>query len=291
MKRPVSNAAVPAVLFSMVSVQGGASIAKRLFPVIGASGTSTLRIGLSAIILLFINRPHLFSLNRSQWLHVVLYGLLLGGMNLLFYMGIARIPLGLGVTVEFMGPLTLALIGSRRVQDLFWALLACLGILMIVPWSSSSNVDLLGLFYVFMAGVCWALYIVTGGRVTKIMRSNDAVAIGMCVAALFILPFGLLSGELVNLTPTYFFMGLGVAVFSSAIPFTLDFIGLKNLPAKTFSILMSLHPAFAAIFGLIFLNEILSLNQWISILCVITASIGSVIAANRQSGELALKKK
>ena len=287
MRRPTSKGAVPAVLFSMVSVQSGASIAKNLFPVLGASGTSTLRIGLSAIILLFINRPKFFMLGRSQWLHIILYGLLLGGMNLLFYMGIARVPLGLGVTVEFIGPLVLALMGSRRLLDIFWALLACTGILLIVPWTDNHNVDMLGLLYVFLAGICWASYIVMGGKVTKMMRSNDAVAIGMCVAALFILPFGLFSGELANLNPTYLAMGLGVAVFSSAIPFTLDFVGLKNLPAKTFSILMSLHPAFAAIFGLIFLNEYLSINQWLSILCVISASIGTVLAANRESSKIA----
>ena len=128
MKKSSSNRAVPAVLMSMISVQGGASIAKRIFPVMGASGTSTLRIGLSAIILFLIHRPNLFNVTRQQWKTVIPYGLLLGGMNLLFYLGIKRIPLGLGVTVEFLGPLMLALLGSRRVQDLVWALLAGVGI-------------------------------------------------------------------------------------------------------------------------------------------------------------------
>ena len=282
MKKSSSNRAVPAVLMSMISVQGGASIAKRIFPVMGASGTSTLRIGLSAIILFLVHRPNLFNVTRQQWKTVIPYGLLLGGMNLLFYLGIKRIPLGLGVTVEFLGPLMLALLGSRRIQDLVWALLAGVGIFLIVPWSGDSGIDPIGLLFVLLAGICWALYIVMGGRISHLMRSRDAVPIGLCVAALFILPFGIFSGELANITPQYFLMGLAVAVFSSAIPFTLDFIGLKNLPSKTFSILMSLHPAFAAFFGLIFLNEFLSASQWLSICCIITASIGSVVAVHRQ---------
>ncbi len=280
MKGIKSVSAVPAVLLSMVSVQSGASIAKRLFPVLGASGTSTIRIGLSAIILFIINKPKLFSFSRQQWLYACAYGLFLGAMNLLFYMGIKRIPLGLGVTVEFIGPLTLALLGSRKFQDLIWVLLACTGILLIVPWNSN-GIDPIGLLFTLAAGTCWALYIVMGGKISKLMSNGDAVSVGMCVATLFILPFGVFSGELAGLSWKYFFMGLGVAVFSSAIPFTLDFIGLKHLPAKTFSILMSLHPAFAALFGLIFLQEYLSLAQWLSIACVITASIGSTLSAHR----------
>ncbi|HJD92478.1 EamA family transporter [Bacteroides coprosuis] len=282
MRKPSPATAIPAVLLSMISVQSGASIAKRLFPVLGASGTSTLRIGLSAILLFLVNKPKLFSLTKQQWMYSISYGLFLGGMNLLFYCGIERIPLGLGVTVEFVGPLTLALVSSRKLQDLLWALLACMGILLIVPWNNN-GIDPIGLLFTLSAGACLAAYIVMGGKISKIMNNGDAVSIGMCVATLFILPFGIFSGELAHVTWVYFIMRLGVAIFSSSIPFTLDFIGLKYLPAKTFSILMSLHPVFAALFGLLFLSEFLEINQWISILCIVTASIGSTLSAHKYS--------
>lgn len=281
MKRRISLpsvSAVPAVLLSILSVQSGASIAKKLFPVLGASGTCTLRIGLSAILLAFINRPSLRGMSAKQWLTCALYGICLGSMNIFFYLGISRIPLGLGVTLEFMGPLTLALLCSRKIKDLVWAILAGLGISLIAPWGADSGVDPLGVIFTLCAGTCWALYIVMGGVVSKLVSNKQAVTFGLFFASLFILPFGIISGDLMALTWPYFFMALGVAVFSSAIPFTLEFIGLQNLPAKTFSILMSLHPAVAALFGLIFLGELLSFTQCLSIICVVGASIGSTLS-------------
>lgn len=281
MRRRFSIPAIPAVLLSMLSVQSGSSIAKGLFPVLGASGTCSLRIGLSAIILALINRPNLRGLTLKQWFYCALYGVFLGGMNIFFYLGISRIPLGLGVTIEFVGPLSLALICSRKLKDVAWALLACLGILLIVPWGGGEGIDLIGLLCALLAGTCWALYIVMGGVVSKLATSKQAVTIGLFFATLFILPFGLFSGDLKALNGGYFLLALGVAIFSSAIPFTLDFIGLQKLPAKTFSILMSLHPAFAALFGFLFLNEYLSLNQSLSIICVIIASIGTTLTTHK----------
>lgn len=274
------NIAVPAALASMICVQGGASLAKRLFPALGAIGTSTLRIGLSAIILFFINRPKLGSFSKKQWLYCSIYGLGIAAMNLIFYMAIKRIPLGLGVTIEFVGPLFLALVLSRKVLDLLWALLACTGILLIVPWGTG-EVDLLGVLLAFLAGVFWAVYIVMGGKVSKVMDSKDAVSTGMLIAALFIIPFAIWDGQLLKITPLLFLQGLGVAILSSALPFSLDMIALKQLPAKTFSILTSLQPAFAALSGLLFLQENLSFLQWISIACVVMASVGTTLFNRR----------
>lgn len=275
-KMKKSNSAVSAALLSMLCVQGGASIAKQLFPSVGAIGTSTLRIGLSALLLTIINRPKFASFTKQQWGYCALYGIGIAAMNLIFYMAIQRIPLGLGVTVEFIGPLFLALALSRKWIDVVWALLACMGIMFIVPWQSS-NVDLLGLCLAFAAGVFWALYIVMGGKVAQVMKGKDAVTTGMLFAALIIVPFALWDGAVFNLTPLLFAKGLGVAVFSSALPFSLDLMALKKLPAKTFSILTSLQPAFAAFSGLIFLSEKLTSLQWISIACVIAASIGATV--------------
>ncbi|MFA4868569.1 MAG: EamA family transporter [Pedobacter sp.] len=269
-----SNKAISAALLSMACVQGGASIAKQLFPAIGATGASVLRIGLSATLLTIINRPKLSNFTKQQWLYCSIYGIGIAAMNLIFYLAIQRIPLGLAVTVEFIGPLFLALSLSRKWIDIVWGLLACAGILLIVPWQSN-NVDLLGLFLAFLAGVFWAVYIVMGGKVTTVMQGKDAVTTGLLFATLIILPFALWDGKVFNLTPILFFKGLGVAILSSALPFSLDLVALKRLPAKIFSILTSLQPAFAAFSGLIFLSEKLTLLQCTSVACVITASIGA----------------
>lgn len=272
--------AVPAALLSMLCVQSGASIAKQLFPVIGAAGTSMMRIGLSAILLTIINKPKVSALTLKQWKYSLFYGLGIGGMNLIFYFAIQRIPLGLAVTVEFVGPLLLALSLSRKVLDVVWALFACAGIMMIVPWDTNS-VDPIGLLLAFMAGVFWAAYIVMGSRISKVMDSKTAVTTGMWIATLVILPFGIVGGQLGAMDWTIFVKALLVAVLSSALPYTLDMVALKQLPAKTFSVLTSLHPAFAALSGLIFLQEHLSLIQWVSISCVIIASLGSTIFSQK----------
>lgn len=271
---------IPAALLSMLSVQSGASIAKRLFPTLGASTTSSLRLGLSSILLFLFNRPKIHLLNKTQWMHCLIYGICMGAMNLVFYYAIQRIPLGLGVTVEFLGPLLLALFFSKRALDLLWVLFAALGIALIVPWQNT-GVDLLGLLLAFMAGVFWAGYIFFGGKVAQVMNTKDAVTIATGIAALLVLPFGLFSGGFGFLTSKLFFVSLGVAILSSAIPFSLDLIALKQLPTRTFSILTSLQPAFGALSGLLFLNEILTFNQWISILCVIIASLGTSLTRNR----------
>lgn len=265
--------AIPAALLSMVSVQCGASIAKQLFSTLGASGTSSLRIGLSALLLYIFNRPKLSLLTKKQWFYCMLYGLCLGVMNLVFYLGIQRIPLGLGTALEFTGPLAIALVYSRKTIDFLWITLACLGILLIVPWQNN-GIDALGVLFSLMAGVCWACYILLGKKLTKTVKTGDAVTIGMCFATLFILPIGIISGEFSVLSWKLALIGLGVGLFSSAIPYSLDLIALKKLSSKTFSILLSLHPAFGALAGLIFLNEILSTTQWMSILCVVLASVG-----------------
>ncbi len=273
--------AIPAVLLSMVSVQGGASIAKHLFPILGASGTASLRIGFSAILLLFFFRTNLFALNKKQWVYCLAYGTCLGAMNLVFYLAIKRIPLGLGVTIEFTGPLVLALVGSRKLLDLLWVLLACLGIALIAPWQNN-NVDLLGVALALLAGALWAGYIVLGGKVSQIMKSGDAVAVGMIFASALVLPFGIFSGGLAALNVPLLLIGVAVAFLTSAIPFTLEMGALRLLPSKTFGILMSLHPAFGALSGLLFLKEYLSLAQWLSIICVIIASIGATYFSRKE---------
>ena len=243
---------------------------------LGAAGTASLRIGLSALVLLAVVRPRLGQLQPAQWRAVVPYGLALGAMNFLFYCSLARIPLGLAVTLEFVGPLGLALAGSRRWVDAVWVVLAGAGIAFIAPWSDS-GVNLLGMGFALAAGACWAVYIVLGRRTAAVLPGPLAVAVGMLFAALPVLPFGVASGSLLALTPHLLMLGALLAVFSSVLPFTLEMQALKSLPIRTFSILMSLEPVAAAISGWLLLGERLTLGQWLAVVFIVAASAGATL--------------
>jgi inner membrane transporter RhtA len=271
---------VYAVLLAIISVQSGAAIAKSLFPAIGAAGTASIRIGVSALILVLVYRPNLKKITAKQWKIVVPYGLSLGAMNLIFYLAIERIPIGLAVTLEFIGPLLVAIIGSRRLIDYCWVLLAAAGIVLIAPWTND-RIDSLGVIFALLAGALWAAYIVLGGKVSKIMNGGEAVAIGMLFAAILILPFGFYENGLLNLTPKLLGLGIALALLSSAIPFTLEMKALGQLPPRTFSILMSLEPAAASICAFVFLQENLSFYEIMAVVCVVIASAGSTLTAKR----------
>jgi len=270
--------ALPAVLLAILSVQGGAALAKGVFPVLGPAGTSGLRVGLAALMLLGLYRPALGQLRAAQWRVLVPYGVALGVMNLLFYLALARIPLGLAVTLEFLGPLAVAIAGSRRWSDFLWVVLAGAGIALIAPWSGSGP-DALGMLLAVLAGGCWGVYILLGKRVARLVPGGAAVAVGMVCAALVVLPFSAGSGSLAHLTPGLLLTGCGLALLSSALPYTLEMAALRTLPTRTFSILMSLEPAVAALFGLVLLHEHLSAGQWLAIGLVVAASIGSTLSA------------
>ncbi len=280
---------VPAVLLAIVSVQGGAAIAKGIFPFMGATGTATLRIVLSAIILLLAYRPQLNKISAHQWKLIVPYGITLGAMNLSFYLSLSRIPLGLAVTLEFLGPLVLAISSSRKALDFLWAILAAAGIFLIAPWSVDSKLDLLGTGLALLAGTFWAAYIVIGGKVSKVIDGGQAVSIGMAVASCVVIPFALADGSFAQLNFKLLGLGLAIALLSSAIPYTLEMSALKHIPAKTFSILMSLEPAVAAICGIIFLSEHLAAKEWVSIILVVTASLGATLV-KRKTNEVADEK-
>lgn len=271
---------VPAVLLAIISVQCGAAIAKTLFPAIGAAGTASIRIGVSALILFLAYRPNFKKITKEQWKIVTPYGLALGAMNLIFYFSIERIPIGLAVTLEFVGPLLLAIAGSKRWIDYGWVVLAAIGILLIAPWTND-RLDPLGIIFALLAGSFWAAYIVLGGKISKIMKDGYAVSTGMLFAAILVLPFGFLENGLSNLTPKLFGMGVALALLSSAIPFTLEMKALGQLPPRTFSILMSLEPAAASICAFIFLQESLNLYEILAVVCVVIASAGSTLTAKK----------
>ncbi|HZI12753.1 MAG TPA: threonine/homoserine exporter RhtA [Myxococcus sp.] len=275
MRSPVA-VAVLTLLVAMASIQAGASLAKRLFPVLGAQGTTALRLLFAAILLLAFWRPWRQRLTRKQGLAVLVYGAVLGGMNLSFYLALERIPLGIAVAVEFTGPLAVALYSTRRPVDFVWALLAVAGILLILPLAETSQaLDWLGVFLALVAGGCWALYILFGQRAGALVHGGTATSLGMVVAALLVVPVGVAHAGRALLDVSLLPFALGVAVLSSALPYSLEMIALKALPARTFGILMSLEPALAALSGLLFLREQLTVTQWVAIGLIILASVGS----------------
>ena len=285
-QNPAPNRApILAILGSIISVQAGAALAKGLFPALGATGTVGLRVGISAAILLGVFRPRLRDATAAEWRAVVPYGVVLGLMNVLFYLALSRIPLGLAVTVEFLGPLGLAVFGSRRAVDVAWVVLAAAGIALITPWSGT-GADPLGVLLALAACACWAGYILLGGGVSRMIRGGAAVATGMVIATFVAVPVAVATGGFAQLTPGLFGAGIGVALLSSAIPYTLEMLALKELPARTFGILMSLEPAVAALAGLVFLHEMLSSRQWLAVLLVVAASTGSTLTS-RQADRVA----
>lgn len=273
--------ATAAVLGSVVTLALGTSQAKQwLFPALGAQGTSAMRVGFSALVLMLVFRPWRFSLTRPQWAAIARYGLALGLMNLLFYMSIQTIPFGLAVAIEFTGPLAVAVAGMRRKLDAAWVALAVLGLVLLLPWQGVDKaLDPTGVAYALGAAVFWAAYIVYGKRAGQ-LPGSAVVAWGMGFAALVVVPVGAWHAGAALLNPQLLAIGLGVAVVSSAIPISLEMFALQRLPKETFGVLTSTEPAVAALLGWLLLAERLSLSQWLAIACIMGASIGCTIAAS-----------
>ena len=274
--------AIILLLIAMVSIQSGASIAKNLFPVMGAAGTSALRLFFASLILWIIYRPWKSWPSREQYKKLAVYGISLGLMNLLFYFAIERIPLGIAVALEFTGPLAVAIGTSKKKIDFLWAILAGIGIYLLIPVSgSSSGLDILGIVFAVGAGAFWAAYILYGQVAGNSINGGLAATWGMTFAALVVIPFGFIFTGTKLFTPAYLPMGIVVAILSSAIPYTLEMVALRKLPTKTFGILMSLEPAVGAMAGLLILNERLNMLQSSAILMVVIASLGSTLSVKK----------
>ncbi|HGY9625125.1 threonine/homoserine exporter RhtA [Pseudomonas juntendi] len=271
------------LLIAMASIQSGASLAKSMFPAVGAQGTTALRLVFASIIMLLLLRPWRARMDAATLRSVVIYGLALGGMNLLFYMSVRTVPLGIAVALEFTGPLAVAILGSRRVVDFLWIGLAIIGLLLLIPVGQSGQaVDLVGAAYALGAGVCWALYILYGQRAGA-EHGIQTAALGVLVAALFVAPIGIAHAGSALLAPALIPVALGVAVLSTALPYSLEMVALTRMPARTFGTLMSIEPVFAALSGLLFLGEVLSLSQWLAILAIITASVGATLSMRKET--------
>lgn len=273
--------AVGMLLISMVSYQCGASLAKQLFPLVGAQGATAFRLGLSALILLLLRRPWRASRSQRDWRALCGYGLSMGAMNLVFYMSLRTIPLGIAVALEFTGPLALALFGSRRLLDFIWIALVVAGLALLLPLRGSvQTLDPVGVMYALAAGVGWALYIVLGQKAGAAYGA-DAVTLGTSIGALLAIPFGVAHAGTALFSPVLLPLALGVAVLSSALPYSLEMIALTRLPARTFSTLLSVEPAIAAVSGVVFLGEHLSPLQWLAIMAIIVAAAGTALSARR----------
>ncbi|MDE1473771.1 threonine/homoserine exporter RhtA [Xenorhabdus bovienii] len=272
------------LLLSMTSIQAGASLAKTVFHVIGAPGVTALRLALGTIILFLIFKPWRLKFQRESLIPLFAYGISLGAMNYLFYMALSRIPLGVAVALEFTGPLAVAMFSSRRPLDFLWIALVIAGLGFLLPVGDGvSTLDPIGVLYALGAGVFWALYIIFGQRAGA-GYGAATVSIGSLIAAMIFFPVGLIqTGPELLFDPSLLPIALGIAILSTAFPYTLEMIALTRLPAKTFGTLMSLEPALGALSGIIFLNEHLTMTQWIALFCIIFASIGSTSTIKRKT--------
>ena len=265
------------VLLSIFSVQFGAAIAKNLFDSLGPGGTVFLRIGFAALVLLVLVRPKLGGHDRRAYLVAGLFGLALALMNLSFYQAIDRIPLGVAVTLEFVGPLGVAVAGSRRVLDVVWVVLAASGILLLAPLGAFGGMDLdpLGVAFALLAGCLWASYIFLSARTGRAFPGGMGLVIALCVGTVILAPVGIAGAGAALLDPKLLLAGFGVAMLSSAIPFSLELEALRKIPARIFGVLMSLEPAMAALAGLVLLGERLEIRAVMAVVFVTVAAAGA----------------
>jgi inner membrane transporter RhtA len=274
------------VLLSIVSVQIGAAIAKGLFDSLGPGGTVFLRISFAALVLFALVRPTLGGHDRAAYLVAGLFGLTLAGMNLSLYLAIDRIPLGVAVTLEFVGPLGVAVAGSRRSLDLLWVVLAATGILLLAPLGVLGGMDLdpVGVTFALLAGCLWASYILLSARTGSAFPGGTGLVIALCVGTLVLAPVGIAGAGQALLDPKLLLAGFGVAMLSSAIPFSLELEALRKIPARVFGVLMSLEPAVAALAGLVVLGERLETRAVAAVFFVTVAAAGSSLFARRDEG-------
>jgi len=262
------------VLVGILSVQFGAGIAKSLFDEVAPTTIVWLRLLTSAVVLVAVARPRLAGRSRADWLVVAGFGVALGTMNWSIYQAFARIPLGVAVTLEFVGPLTLAVLGSRRPRDLLWVVLAAAGVT-VLGVEGGGSLTVAGVVFALLAGAAWAAYILLSAQTGRRWPGLDGLALASALAAaLLALPAALTGGDTLG-EPRILLLGALVGLLSSVVPYSCELVALRSLKPSVFSILMSLEPAAAALAGIVVLGELLSLQQWVAMACVVIASVGA----------------
>ncbi|WHM38142.1 EamA family transporter [Streptomyces sp. BPTC-684] len=276
--RRAALAPVALVVASGISVQFGSAVAVMLMPRAGAAGVVTLRLLAAALVLLILCRPKIRGYKRADWGTVVAFGVAMAGMNGLFYQAVDRIPLGTAVTLEVLGPLALSVLASRRLVNFVWAGLALAGVALLGSGGGDGfgSLDAVGAAYAVGAGACWAVYILFSARTGRRFPQADGLALAMAVAAVLSLPLGAIQSGSKLLVPSTIGLGAAVAILSSVLPYTLELLALRRLPASTFAVLMSLEPAIAATAGFLVLHQALSATDALAIALVIGASVGAV---------------
>jgi inner membrane transporter RhtA len=277
-RRPTAPAPL-LVLGAVASVQSGAAVAKDLFPDAGPGGTVLVRVGISALLLLALARPRLRSHSVSDVGLTVIFGLVLTGMNATFYYALARIPLGVAVTIEFIGPLAVAVAGSRRRLDLLWVALAVAGVVLLTGFGG--HVDAMGALLALIAGAFWGVYILLAQRVGKVFPGATGLALALAAGTVALVPLGVVTAGMRMFHGTVLWRGAVVALLCSALPYSLEMFALRRMRVSVFGVLMSVEPAFAAVSGLLFLGEHLRVREWVAIGCVVAASVG----ATRNAGD------
>jgi inner membrane transporter RhtA len=267
------------VLAAIASVQFGSALAKTLFDEVGPGGTVFIRMLFGAVVVALIWRPRLAGHDRREIGLAVVFGLVLAAMNLCFYASLDRIPLGIAVTFEFVGPLGVAVFGSRRALDLLWVALAAAGILLLSDLGGDRGLDRLGVALALTAGALWAAYILLSARVGRVFPGGSGLALAMVVATVPLAPVGIAAAGNDLLVPWILLVGAAVGVLSSAIPYTLELEALRRLPVGVFGVLMSLEPAMGALAGFVVLGEELVTREVVAILLVVAASAGAARGA------------
>jgi inner membrane transporter RhtA len=262
------------VLCAIASVQFGSAIAANLFAEVGPAGAVWLRLVFGTIILLALWRPRMRGYTRRQLALACVFGLVLGFMNLSFYSALHRIPLGIAVTLEFVGPLTVAVAGSRRPIDLLWVAIAAAGIIALTQ-GDAHDLNALGVGFALLAGALWGTYIIVNARVGQAFEGGTGLALAMCVSLVVILPFGIAQGGSQLLEPRSLALGAAIGLLSSAIPYSFETEALRRIRPSVFGVLMSIEPAMAALAGFIVLGQNLSARQTLGMALVVVASVGA----------------